>query len=85
MNPADNPMQGQKVVFIECASDPVNADGVRGHLEAAGVSDYSPGFYEKYIKRLLDIILSGVGLIVLSPVFLGFMIDRKSTRVNSSH
>lgn len=27
-------------------------------------------FYEKYIKRLLDIVLSGVALIVLSPVLL---------------
>ena len=26
------------------------------------------GFYEKYIKRLLDIVLSGLALIVLSPV-----------------
>lgn len=26
------------------------------------------GFYEKYIKRLLDILLSGLALIVLSPV-----------------
>lgn len=28
------------------------------------------GFYEKYIKRLLDIICSGMALIVLSPVIL---------------
>ncbi len=28
------------------------------------------GFYEKYIKRLLDVVLSGIALIVLSPVFL---------------
>ncbi len=28
------------------------------------------GFYEKYIKRLLDIICSGIALIVLSPVIL---------------
>lgn len=31
---------------------------------------YKPTFYEKYIKRLLDIILSGIALIVLSPVLL---------------
>lgn len=29
-----------------------------------------PTFYEKYIKRLLDIVLSGAALIVLSPVML---------------
>ena len=28
------------------------------------------GFYEKYIKRLLDIVLSGLALVVLSPVML---------------
>jgi len=27
-------------------------------------------FYETYIKRLLDIVLSGLALIVLSPVLL---------------
>lgn len=29
---------------------------------------HKAGFYEKYIKRLLDIVLSGCGLIVLSPL-----------------
>ncbi len=28
------------------------------------------GFYEKYVKRLLDLVLSGLALIVLSPVLL---------------
>lgn len=28
------------------------------------------GFYEKYIKRLIDIVLSGIALILLSPIFL---------------
>ena len=28
------------------------------------------GFYEKYIKRLLDVVLSGLALILLSPVLL---------------
>ena len=28
------------------------------------------GFYEKYIKRLLDIVLSGAALVILSPVLL---------------
>ena len=31
---------------------------------------HNPTFYEKYIKRLLDILLSGCGLILLSPVLL---------------
>lgn len=31
---------------------------------------HKAGFYEKYIKRLLDLILSGLALIVLSPVLL---------------
>lgn len=31
---------------------------------------HQAGFYEKYIKRLLDILLSALGLMVLSPVLL---------------
>ena len=31
---------------------------------------HKAGFYEKYIKRLLDILLSGVALVLLSPVML---------------
>lgn len=31
---------------------------------------HKDGFYEKYVKRLLDIVLSGCALIVLSPVLL---------------
>lgn len=64
-----NPMEGKKVVFIESGEDKENADGVRGHLEAVGESEYYPGFYEKYVKRLIDIILSFAGLVTLSPVF----------------
>lgn len=31
---------------------------------------YKAGFYERFVKRLLDIVLSGCALIVLSPVLL---------------
>lgn len=65
-----NPMEGKRVVFVENAEEKENADGVRGHLEAVGEIEHRPGFYEKYIKRLLDIIMSFGGLLVLSPVFL---------------
>ena len=65
-----NPLEGKKVVFVENENEPENADGVRGHLEAVGESSHQAGFYEKYIKRGLDIILSFGGLVVLSPVFL---------------
>lgn len=64
-----NPMEGKKVIFVESEEDEENADGVKGHLEALGESDYHPGFYEKYVKRLTDIILSFGGLIILSPIF----------------
>lgn len=64
-----NPMEGKRIVFIESDKDNENADGVRGHLEAVGVIEYHPGFYVKYVKRILDVILSFLGLIVLSPVF----------------
>lgn len=69
-----NPMEGKKVVFIENNSDLENADGVRGHLEVVGDSDYQPGFYVKYVKRALDIVLSFGGLVVLSPIFIGLSI-----------
>ena len=63
-----NPLEGKKVIFVENDEEIENADGVRGHLEAIGNSDYKPGFYEKYIKRGFDIVLSFGGLVVLSPV-----------------
>lgn len=69
-----NPMEGKKVVFIEDDNDIENADGVRGHLEAIGDSDYRAGFYEKYVKRALDVVLSFGGLVILSPVFIGLSI-----------
>ncbi|MDD5946183.1 MAG: sugar transferase [Oscillospiraceae bacterium] len=64
-----NPVQGRKVVFVENADDPVNADGKQGHLEAVGNSTHIPTFYEKYIKRGFDVILSFGGLVVLAPVY----------------
>ena len=64
-----NPLEGKKVIFVENKDEAENADGVRGHLEAVGESDYRPTFYSRYIKRILDIILSFAGLILLSPVF----------------
>lgn len=65
-----NPMEGKKVKFVEDESGPANADGVCGHLEAVGETSHKAGIYEKYVKRLIDIILSFAGLLVLSPVFL---------------
>ena len=64
-----NPLEGRKVVFVPNEEEKMNADGVRGHLEAIGQSDYSPSFYERKVKRALDVILSFGGLVVLSPVF----------------
>lgn len=65
-----NPMQGKMVRFVENEAEPENADGVRGHLEAVESSSHKAGIYEKVVKRILDIILSFGGLVVLSPVFL---------------
>ena len=71
-NPEEkNPMEGKKVLFVEDPNEKVNADGVHGHLEAIRDSNYAPSFYEKYVKRCLDIVLSFAGLVALSPVFLG--------------
>ena len=64
-----NPFEGKKVILIEDENDKENADGVKGHLEAVGDTEYHPGFYEKKIKRVIDVVLSFGGLVVLSPVF----------------
>lgn len=72
-----NPLEGKKVILVEDAQDPINADGIRGHLEAVGDSEHHPGFYEKYIKRCLDVVLSFGGLVALSPVFLAIFIAIK--------
>ena len=65
-----NPMQGKKVVFVENKEEKEHADGIRGHLEAIGATNHKAGVYEKVFKRVLDIILSFFGLVILSPLFL---------------
>ena len=72
-----NPLEGKKVVFVPDENDKENADGVKGHLEAVGDSEYKGSFYDKYGKRALDVLLSGMGLIVLSPVFAGITLAIK--------
>ncbi len=64
-----NLLEGKKVVFIENENDKENADGIKGHLKPVGDVNHIPSFYEKYLKRGLDIVLSFGGLVVLSPVF----------------
>ena len=64
-----NPMYKKKVIFVEDENDPMNADGKCGHLEAVGERDYIPTFYEKYIKRGFDVVLSFGGMVVLAPVY----------------
>lgn len=64
-----NLFEGRKVVFVKDENDAENADGVRGHLEDAGVSCSKGSLYGKYGKRALDVALSFGGLVVLSPVY----------------
>lgn len=72
-----NPLEGKKVVFVEDENDKENADGVRGHLDAVGESVHRPGVYESFFKRVIDIVLSFGGLVLLSPVFLAIFIAIK--------
>lgn len=72
-----NPFEGKKVVFVENGSEAENADGVRGHLQETGESDYVEGIYSKYVKRVLDIVLSFGGLVVLSPILTAIAIAIK--------
>lgn len=64
-----NPFQGKMVEFVYDETESENADGVRGHLVAVGNSEPAPGIYNNYVKRVLDVVLSFVGLVVLSPVY----------------
>lgn len=72
-----NPFESKKVIFVEDDNDIENADGVRGHLQSIGNVSYKPGIYDRFVKRTIDIILSLLGLIVLSPIYLGFAIAIK--------
>ena len=74
---ARNPLEGKKVILVEDENDSMNADGVRGHLEVVGESDYRPSFYEKYVKRGMDIVLSFGGLVALSPVLVAISLAIK--------
>lgn len=65
-----NPMEGKKVRFVADESEPANADGARGHLEAIGSSGSHRSFYDRLVKRCIDIVLSFFGLVILSPVYL---------------
>ena len=61
-----NPMEGKKVIFVEDENDKENADGIKGHLKAVGESEKRRGLYENVIKRVLDVVLSFGGLVVLA-------------------
>ena len=62
-------MEGKKVVFVENENDPVNADGLNGHLESVGDSSHIPTVYEVCVKRGIDKLLSFFGMVILSPVY----------------
>ncbi len=55
---------------IVSASSSTAGERVEGIEGINGIVEHRKrGFYERYMKRILDIILSGCGLIILSPVF----------------
>lgn len=53
-----NPFIGKKVIFVAGENDKMNADGKRGYLIAVLDIDYHPVFYEKHVKRAIDVVLS---------------------------
>lgn len=69
-----NPMERQMVVFVADESDPENADGVRGHLQAVGEFEKVKGVYVNIVKRALDVFVSFFGLVILFPVLLAISI-----------
>ncbi len=73
-----NPFEGKKVILVEDENDKENADGVKGHLKAVGEAKYNSGFYEKRVKRVLDVVLSFGGLVLFLPVFAAIAIAIKT-------
>ena len=65
-----NPLEGKKVKFIPDESEKENADGIKGHLEAISETDTKRSIYDKILKRIIDIVLSFCGLVILSPILL---------------
>ena len=65
-----NPMEGKRVKFVEDEACKENADGVCGRLEAIGDSGSKKGFYDRFVKRCVDVVCSFFGLIILAPVYL---------------
>ena len=43
---------------------------MRGHLEAVGKAESHRSFYDRVVKRCIDVVLSFLGLVILSPVYL---------------
>lgn len=72
-----NSLENKKVIFVEDINEKENADGERGYLEIIGDISYKPRIYDGFVKRFIDIVLSFIGLIILSPVYLGFAIAIK--------
>ncbi len=64
-----NPMQGKMVHFVQNDDEQANADGLKGHLEAYSESMHTDSFYEGVIKRIIDIVFSLAGILLLSPLF----------------
>lgn len=69
-----NPLEGKMVDFIYDDTDKENADGVKGHLIATGNAKPKKGLYISIFKRIIDIVLSFGGIVVLSPILLGLCI-----------
>lgn len=72
-----NPFEGKRVTFIEDENDKENADGKRGHLVEIEQQPRKRSIYDRYIKRIIGIILSFCGLVVLSPIYLIIIIAIK--------
>lgn len=64
-----NPMEGKAVRFVENPEEEENGDGFRGHLEAVGEAKGNTGIYDRVWKRCIDLVISFIGIILLTPVF----------------
>lgn len=69
-----NPMEGKRIKFVLDEKEEENADGQRGHLESLGTIEIKTNTYDKLIKRIMDVILSFLGLIILCPILFSISI-----------
>lgn len=77
-----NSMEGKKVIFVEDENDKKNVDGVKGYLEAVGESTSKKGFYNYFLKRVIDLHYGHINLLKIVKAFWNYPIVVPSGKLN---